>query len=112
MGAVIMRNIFNKFSLLLLAHFLLSFDAISAEFVASSQSDFAHPHDLVLDPSGKYLLVSDMQNNVIRVLDPQSLKTISKIGEGELAAPHDVSFDSLGRLLVADSGNNRIVIYQ
>lgn len=107
-----MRNKPLQYSLILLTNCFLSFNAVCAEYVKSSQMDFAHPHDLVLDPQGKYLLVSDMRNDVIRVLDPLSLKTIAKIGEGKLSAPHDVSFDSLGRLLVADSGNNRIVIFQ
>ena len=99
-------------TLILLIQWITPLSAAPAEFVAASESDFAHPHDIALDPSGKFLLVSDMQNDVVRVINPQSLKTISTIGEGELSSPHDVSFDSQGRLLVADSGNNRIVIFE
>lgn len=86
--------------------------AVEFEFVVASGDDFAHPHDLVLSPDGNKLYISDVNNHVIRVLDPSTLKTLSVIGKGELSAPHDVAFDRLGRLMVADSGNDRVVIYR
>ena len=80
-------------------------------FAISSKIEFAHPHDLSLGPDNQFLYVSDMNNDVIKVLDPESLETVSSIGDGELSSPHDVAFDFKGRMLVADTGNNRIAIY-
>jgi len=83
-----------------------------AMFLKASSGKFDHPHDLTLGPSSQFLYVADLGNNVVKVLNPFSLKTLGVIGEGELNAPHDVAFDRRGRLLVADSGNNRIAIYK
>ncbi len=80
--------------------------------VAISDTSFSRPHDVTLDPGGRYLYVADLGNDVVKVLDAKSLKTVGVIGQGELSSPHDVAFDSAGRLLVADSGNDRIAIYQ
>lgn len=77
-----------------------------------SDSTFSRPHDLVLTPDGLYLFVADMGNDVVKVLNPGTLATIGVIGAGELSSPHDVDIDVKGRLLVADSGNDRIVVYQ
>tara|TARA_B100000315_G_scaffold24073_1_gene20825 strand:- start:4822 stop:5724 length:903 start_codon:yes stop_codon:yes gene_type:complete len=82
-----------------------------AMFLTASSGTFDRPHDLTLGPSGQYLYVADVGSDVVRVLDPFSLKTLGVIGKGALEAPHDVAFDRMGRLLVADSGNDRIVIY-
>jgi YVTN family beta-propeller protein len=80
--------------------------------VAISDTSFSRPHDVTLDPGGRYLYVADLGNDVVKVLDTKSLKTVGEIGGGELSSPHDVAFDSTGRLLVADSGNDRIAIYR
>lgn len=82
------------------------------EFVRESKSIFAHPHDIEIDPTGRWLFVADTNNHNIKVLDATTLEQHAVIGEGELNAPHDVHFDDVGRLLVADSGNDRVVIYQ
>jgi DNA-binding beta-propeller fold protein YncE len=77
------------------------------------QSDalFARPHDLVLGPDRRFLYVTDMNNDAIAVLDPDTLTLIDRFGQGALKAPHDIVFDREGRLLVADSGNDRIAIF-
>ena len=80
--------------------------------IAVSDSSFNHPHDLVLSPDGTNLYVSDLDNNVVKVTDPTTLKTIGTIGENDLDSPHDVSFDHQGRLMVADSGNDKIIVYE
>lgn len=80
--------------------------------VKTSETVFSRPHDLVLSPSGRFLIVADNGNDAVKVLDPDSLKVLAVIGEGELSAPHDVAFDAEGRLLVADTGNNRIAVYR
>lgn len=81
-------------------------------FVKASTTDFHHPHDLSLDPSGRWLFVADMNNDVVKILDPQTLTIVGKIGENELDSPHDLTFDNQGRLVVADSGNSRLVVYE
>lgn len=80
--------------------------------IAVSDTSFNHPHDLVLSPDGTNLYVSDLDNNVVKVMDPTTLKTIGAIGENDLDSPHDVSFDHQGRLMVADSGNDKIIVYE
>jgi len=74
-------------------------------------ADLSRPHDLTLDPRGRRLYVADMENDVVKVFDPRSLKLLGVIGRGLLNGPHDVAFDEAGRLLVADSGNDRIAIF-
>jgi DNA-binding beta-propeller fold protein YncE len=45
------------------------------------------------------------------VLDAMSLRAAGVFGSGELSYPHDAEFDASGRLLVADTGNDRVAIY-
>ncbi len=85
---------------------------VTATFEAQSDRSFGNPHDIVLSPDGSRLYVADVNNNAVKVLDPQSLATIGAFGTTELSRPHDVAFDPAGRLLVADTGNGRIAIYQ
>jgi DNA-binding beta-propeller fold protein YncE len=80
-------------------------------FVRASDTSFRQPHDLVLSADARLLYVADLGNDVVKVLDAETLATVGEIGRGELKSPHDVALDSQGRLLVADSGNNRIVRY-
>lgn len=97
-------------TLLLLA--LLSLASLAnAALEQKSRALFGHPHDLVLGPDGRYLYVADMDNNRIAVLHPDTLELLGSFGEDELAMPHDVAFDNQGRLWVADSGNNRLLIF-
>ena len=83
-----------------------------ATLLKATDRSFSRPHDLVLSPDRRLLYVADVGNHVVRVLDPASLETLGRIGEGDLASPHDVTFDREGRLLVADTGNDRIVVYR
>jgi DNA-binding beta-propeller fold protein YncE len=82
-----------------------------AVLLRASEASFSHPRDLALAPDGKVLYVADMGNNAVQALDPDSLRTLGLIGQGELSQPHDLAFDAAGRLLVADTGNDRIAIY-
>ncbi len=85
---------------------------LSATFVGASDESFSRPHDVVLAPDGRHLFVSDLGNDAVKVLDPESLATLGKIGADELDSPHDVAFDPKGRLLVADTGNDRIAVFE
>ncbi len=84
---------------------------IEATFITASDASFSRPHDLVLSPDGGRLYVADMGNDVIKLLDPNTLETLGEVGRGELDGPHDLAFDAAGRLIVADSGNDRLVVF-
>ncbi|MDH3668594.1 MAG: NHL repeat-containing protein [Paracoccaceae bacterium] len=81
-----------------------------AAFDAASDAVLGNPHGLVFGPDG-LLYISDVDNDRVAVMDPDSLLVVREIGRGELSAPHDVDFDAEGRLLVADTGNNRIAVF-
>ena len=82
-----------------------------AEFLAASTADLENPHDVVLSPDGHYLLVSDVGNNRVVFLDPETLAFIGAFGSDHQAGTHDVAFDGAGRLYVADTHSNRATIY-
>lgn len=86
--------------------------AVEPVFLAASDSSFSRPHDLVLSPDGRQLFVADVGNDAVKVLDPDTLVTLGVVGRGELSGPHDLAFDPQGRLVVADSGNDRIAIFE
>ncbi|PVV15697.1 MAG: hypothetical protein B6D77_01670 [gamma proteobacterium symbiont of Ctena orbiculata] len=52
-----------------------------------------------------------MGNNRIAILDPQTLELIDAFGEDHQSGTHDIDFDSMGRAYVADTHNNRVIIY-
>lgn len=81
------------------------------EFAGASSAALENPHDLKLTPDGKHLLVSDVGNNRVVFLDPQTLEMIGAFGADHQSGTHDVEFDSAGRLYVADTHNNRVTIY-
>ena len=81
------------------------------EPAALSGPVLSRPHDLVLSADGRFLYVADLGNNVVHVMNPDSLEIVGAIGAGELSAPHDVAFDEHGRLYVADTGNDRVAVY-
>ncbi len=83
-----------------------------AVLLEKSAVQFSRPHDLVLSPDRRLLYVADVGNNTVQVLDPKTLRIVGKIGADDLDSPHDVFFDDKGRLLVADTGNDRVVIYE
>lgn len=94
---------------------------VSVEFVNATRSDgksadapqgFNQPHDVVLSPDGSKLYVADVRNDVVQVLDAQTLEHVGMVGRDVLDSPHDVAFDTDGTLLVADSGNNRIAVFE
>lgn len=82
------------------------------EPVAVSEPVLSRPHDLILAPDGRHLLVADVGHHVVRVMDADTLGVVGEIGAGELSAPHDVAMDNQGRLMVADTGNDRVAIFE
>ena len=85
--------------------------AIKATFLLASSTPLSNPHDLKLSPDGKYLFVSDVGNNRIAILDPDSLTLIDAFGADHQSGTHDIDFDAQGRAYVADTHNNRVTIY-
>ena len=84
---------------------------VSPTFLLASTTPLENPHDLKLSPDGKHLFVSDVGNNRIAILDPESLALISSFGSDHQSGTHDVDFDTQGRAYVADTHNNRVTIY-
>ena len=85
---------------------------LKASQLAEAAQGLSQPHDAAFSPDGKLIFVTDMANNRMRVYDAMTLDLLNTFGESELSAPHDAEFDEAGRLLVADTGNNRIAIYE
>ena len=83
-----------------------------AEFIAGSTANLDNPHDLKLSADGHYLFVSDVGNNRVAILDPETLDLIGAFGADHQSGTHDVDVDDEGRVYVADTHNHRVAIYQ
>lgn len=82
------------------------------EFLGASSTPLGNPHDLKLSPDGRHLLVSDVDNDRVAILDPETLAFIGSFGEDHQGGTHDVDFDAEGRVYVADTHNNRVTVYE
>ena len=83
-----------------------------AEFLGASTVSLENPHDVKLSPDGARLYVSDVGNNRVVILNPDSLEMIGQFGADEQAGTHDVDIGHDGSLYVADTHNNRVLIYR
>ena len=83
-----------------------------AEFLGASSVALENPHDLKLSPDGRHLFVSDVGNNRVAILDPETLDLLAEFGADHQSGTHDVDFDDRGRAYVADTHNNRVTIYE
>ena len=81
-------------------------------FQVASNTAMENPHDLKLSEDGRYLFVSDVGNNRIVILDPDTLELIGSFGADHQSGTHDIDFDPQGRAYVADTHNNRVTIYE
>jgi len=90
----------------------LSAQSLQAVFEQESRVALNNPHDLKLSPDGQLLLVSDVGNNRVAILDPDSLKLVGEFGADHQAGTHDIDFDNNGLAYVADTHNNRVTIYR
>lgn len=86
--------------------------ALDARFEAASTAALSNPHDIKLSPDGRALHVSDVGNDRVVVLDPETLALVWSYGADHQRGTHDVDFDAGGRALVADTHNARIGIYR
>ena len=85
---------------------------LSVVYQLASSAPLNNPHDLKLSPDGKYLFVSDVGNNRVVLLDPETLSFVSSFGADHQSGTHDVDFDAQGHVYVADTHNNRVTIYR
>ena len=99
-------------ALLLLVPLAVAQPVLRATQLAEFADGLAEPHDAAFSPDGNLIYLTDMRNSRIQVLDAMTLKPVGSFGAGELSYPHDAEFDASGRLLVADTGNDRIAIYE
>jgi len=84
---------------------------LSVTYLAASTTALDNPHDLKLSPDGRYLYVADVGNNRVAILDPETLELRGEFGAGHQSGTHDIDFDTHGRAYVADTHNNRVLIY-
>jgi len=56
--------------------------------------------------------VSDVGHNRVAILDPETLKFVGSFGSDHQSGTHDIDYDDQGRAYVADTHNNRVVIYE
>ncbi|UCD68154.1 MAG: NHL repeat-containing protein [Betaproteobacteria bacterium] len=97
-------------SLFICGHVLA--DDLSVVYQSASNTPLSNPHDVKLSPDGKYLFVSDVGNNRVVLLDPETLLFVGAFGDDHQSGTHDVDFDAQGRAYVADTHNNRVTIYR
>ena len=55
--------------------------------------------------------MSDVGNNRVAILDPETLAFVAAFGADHQSGTHDVDFDDAGRAYVADTRNSRVTIY-
>jgi DNA-binding beta-propeller fold protein YncE len=100
---------------LLLVGCLVSGSLVAGEpvltYLGASTAALKNPHDIKLSPDGRYLFVADVGNNRVAILDAESLELRGEFGADHQSGTHDVDFDAAGRAYVADTHNNRVVIY-
>lgn len=85
--------------------------ALELRFIRASSVAQDNPHDLKLSPDGEHLFVSDVGNNRVVLLDPETLAFVADFGADHQAGTHDVDFDAAGRAYVADTHHNRVTVY-
>lgn len=103
-----------RFVTVIAASFLLIHIATgqpTVTFIGASSVPLDNPHDLKLSPDGRYLFVSDVGNNRIAILDPDTLSFIAEFGSDHQSGTHDIDFDDQDRAYVADTHNNRVAVY-
>jgi YVTN family beta-propeller protein len=83
------------------------FDTRTGERVAELPTEI-HPYDLLLDPSGKTLYVSNWGSRSVSAIDTTTLKTCATVRVGH--NPNDMVLAPDGRLFVACSNENSVYV--
>jgi DNA-binding beta-propeller fold protein YncE len=96
----------------LLAPLAAAQPTLKATQIAELADGLSQPHAGAFSPDGTLIYLTDMRNSRVRVLEAMTLTPVGTFGERELSYPHDAEFDGAGRLLVADTGNDRVAIYE
>ncbi len=112
LGNFVFRFSFLGIALVCLSVFSAPASAESrVTYLGASDSILGNPHDLMVGPEGKYLYIADVNFNRIAVLDPETLEWVGEFGQEDQAGTHDIDFDQNGNAYVADTHNNRVLIY-
>jgi DNA-binding beta-propeller fold protein YncE len=77
-----------------------------------SADDYDEPEGLVLSAMGTHLYVADTDNDVVRVLQPFTLQTLTVISHRSLKGPRGIALGDDRHLYVADTANNRVISYR
>lgn len=107
-----MKFLLTTFLVVFLSCHAIASQPLKALYEKESAVDLSNPHDLKLSPNGRYLMVSDVGNNRIAILDPDSLLFLGAFGADHQPSTHDIDFDEKGLAYVADTHNNRVTIYR
>lgn len=107
-----MKFLLTTFFIVFLSCQAIASQPLKALYEKESAVDLNNPHDLKLSPDGRYLMVSDVGNNRVAILDPDSLLFLGEFGADHQSGTHDIDFDDSGLVYVADTHNNRVTIYQ
>jgi len=107
-----MTLLLSTLLILLLPCQAIAVQPLKAVFEQESSVPLSNPHDLKLSPDGRYLMVSDVGNNRIALLVPDSLVLLGQFGADHQSGTHDIDFDQQGLAYVADTHNNRVTIYR
>jgi len=86
--------------------------AFEANFLMASTADLGNPHGVKLSTDGRWLFVSDVDNDRVAILDAESLDLLGHFGVDHQKSTHDLDIGEDGRLYVADTNNHRIGIYE
>jgi streptogramin lyase len=83
------------------------------EFVRATAGIFANPHDLELDPSGRWVFVAKQQNNSLRIFNAQrnEVANITHAGDKQLNNIEGVEARK-GMIWIADTYNDRVVLFR
>lgn len=83
-----------------------------AEFLGASTADLDKPHDLKLSPDGGFLYVSDVDNDRVAVLDPDTLEEIGSFTAGGPTGTHDIDIARDGRAYVAETRPGIVTVWE
>mgnify|MGYP001435870675 CR=1 FL=1 len=95
-----------------LASTVAASDASRIDFLTASTANRLNPHDIKLSPGGKYMFVSDVDNDWVAVLDAETLQLVDYFGSDHQGDTHYVDFDTAVRIYLADTHNGRVTIYE
>lgn len=107
-----MKSLFIAVLLMLQTLPASSSDSLKVIYESESRSSLDNPHDLKFSPGGHFLLVSDVGNNRVAILDPNTLELVGQFGKDHQSGTHDIDFDKNGLVYIADTHNNRVTIYR